>query len=274
MTTMKPTFIDSHCHLDMLDLTAFEGDIAPLLETIKAENVTEMLCVGVNIEKWEAMAKLVTPYPNIYLSVGVHPGYIPEVKAPSETHFAPMLANPKVIAIGETGLDYHYGADHKIAQQAAFITQIEIARNHQKPLIIHTRDARADTISILKAEKADDVGGILHCFTENWEMGKKGLDLGFYLSFSGIITFKNASELREVVAKTPLDRMLIETDSPYLTPVPYRGKANHPGLVPYVAKMIAEVKQISVEEVARQTTDNFHKLFAKPISRYHDSLNS
>lgn len=271
---MKPTFIDSHCHLDMLDLTVFEGDITPLLEAIKAENVTEMLCVGVNIEKWEAMAELVAPYPNIYLSAGVHPGYIPEVKAPSETHFAPMLANPKVIAIGETGLDYHYGADHKIAQQAAFITQIEIARNHQKPLIIHTRDARADTISILKAEKADDVGGILHCFTENWEMGKKGLDLGFYLSFSGIITFKNASELREVVAKTPLDRMLIETDSPYLTPVPYRGKANHPGLVPYVAKTIAEVKQISVEEVARQTTDNFHKLFADPISRYYDSLKS
>ncbi len=262
---ITPKFIDSHCHLDMLDLTAYNNDFEQLVEAIRAENIEKMLCVSVDLERWNEMADLVAPFDDIYLSVGVHPGAVPALIPASEESFLPMLQNPKVIAIGETGLDYHYSVEHKIAQQASFITQIDIAKKYQKPLIIHTRDARKDTIDILTAENARDIGGILHCFTEDWEMAKKGLDLGFHISFSGIITFKNAQELRDVVAKTPLDRMLIETDSPYLTPVPFRGKANHPGLVPLVAKTIAEVKQISIEEVAEQTAHNFKQLFKNTL---------
>lgn len=264
MTT--PTFIDSHCHLDMLDLTLYGNRLENLLEIIKQNHVEHMLCVSVDLDRWHEMAELVQNHDHISLSVGVHPGAVPANIPASHKSFAEMLQNPKVIAIGETGLDYHYSIEHKVAQQASFITQIDIAKKHQKPLIIHTRDARQDTINILTNEKAEDVGGILHCFTENWEMAKKGLDLGFYLSFSGIITFKNAAELRDVVAKTPIDRLLIETDAPYLTPVPYRGKANHPGLVPFVAKTISEVKNIPLEDVARITSQNFRELFKNNLS--------
>ena len=257
-------FIDSHCHLDMVELSAYDNDFQKLIAAIKENHVTQMLCVSVDLERWDAMAQLVSPYEEIFLSVGIHPGAVPAKITASMENFRPMLENPKVIAIGETGLDYHYSVEHKLEQQASFITQIDIAKETQKPLIIHTRDARQDTINILTHEEARDAGGIFHCFTENWEMAKKGLDLGFYLSFSGIITFRNAEELREVVAKAPLDRILIETDSPYLTPVPYRGKANHPGLVPFVAKTIAEVKGISIDEVAQVTTQNFRTLFSQP----------
>lgn len=259
MTT--PTFIDSHCHLNMLDLSAYDNRLDNLLEIIQKNNVNHMLCVSVDLDRWDEMATLVEDFDQISLSVGVHPGAVPANIPATMENFAPMLANPKVIAIGETGLDYYYSTEHKVAQQASFVTQIDIAKSTKKPLIIHTREARLDTINILTSENARDVGGILHCFTENWDMAKKGLDLGFYISFSGIITFKNAAELREVVAKTPIDRMLIETDAPYLTPVPYRGKANHPGLVPLVAKTISEVKNIPIEEVARITSQNFKDLF-------------
>ena len=259
--TTTPTFIDSHCHLDMLDLSLYNNSFDALLKIIQGNNIDHMLCVSVDLDAWKNMAKLVQDYDNISLSVGVHPGAVPAKTPASFESFAPMLANPKVIAIGETGLDYHYSVEHKVAQQASFITQIEIAKSARKPLIIHTRDARQDTINILTHENARDAGGILHCFTESWEMAKKGLDLGFYISFSGIITFKSAAELRDVVAKTPIEQMLIETDAPYLTPVPYRGKANHPGFVPYVAKMISEIKNIPIEEVARITSQNFRTLF-------------
>ncbi len=262
----KHTYIDSHCHLDMVDLTAYDNSIENLMTAIVNNGISHMLCVSVDLDRWHDMANLVAPFDNVSLSIGVHPGAIPANIPASHDTFAPMLSNPKVIAVGETGLDYHYGAEHKIAQQASFVTQIDIAKTHRKPLIIHTRDARLDTINILTNEKAADIGGILHCFTENWEMAKKGLDLGFYISFSGIITFRNADELREVVAKTPLDRMLIETDAPYLTPVPYRGKPNQPGLVPFVAKTIADVKGISVEEVARITSQNFRELFSENLT--------
>lgn len=264
MTT--PTFIDSHCHLDMLDLGNYDNRFENLLQIIQQNNVEHMLCVSVDLDAWDKMANLVKDYHNISLSVGVHPGAVPAKTPASIDSFTPMLQNPKVIAIGETGLDYHYSVEHKVAQQESFITQIDIAKKYQKPLIIHTRDARQDTINILINENARDIGGILHCFTEDWEMAKKGLDLGFYISFSGIITFKNATELREVVAKTPLDRMLIETDAPYLTPVPYRGKANHPGLVPFVAKTISDVKNIPLEEVARITSQNFRELFKNNLA--------
>lgn len=264
----KPTFIDSHCHIDLLDLAPYDNNIENLMTAITNNGVSHMLCVSVDLDRWDNMAKLVAPYDNVSLSVGVHPGAVPaNIPAYSES-FAPMLTNPKVIAIGETGLDYHYSTEHKLAQQASFITQIDIAKTHRKPLIIHTRDARLDTINILTHENARDIGGILHCFTENWEMAKKGLDLGFYISFSGIITFKNAEELREVVAKTPMDRILIETDAPYLTPVPYRGKPNQPGLVPFVAKTIAEVKGLSIEEVAHISSQNFRTLFHENLTSF------
>lgn len=253
------TFIDSHCHLDRIDHK--EHSLDTLLNIAKEAGVTEMLCVSIGLNNWQAMADLVAPYENIHLSVGIHPCNVLSEPLPTAENFAPLMADPRVIATGETGLDYHYGSDSKREQQEYFIRQIALAKQFNKPLIIHTRDAREDTINILRAEEARDIRGILHCFTESWEMAKKGLDLGFFLSFSGIITFKNAADLREVVRKAPLDRLLIETDAPYLAPVPHRGKVNHPALVTHVAKSIAEVKGLSLAEVAQITTDNFNRLF-------------
>ncbi len=252
-------FIDSHCHLDRIEHPdlSFEA----LIEAAKEAKVGKMLCVSIGLTQWQAMADLVAPYENIYLSAGIHPCNVESEPLPTEEQFAPLLEDPRVIAIGETGLDYHYMPELKVKQQAYFIAQIELAKKYQKPLIIHTREARHDTINILRNEDARDARGILHCFTENWEMAKQGLDLGFYLSFSGIITFKNAKELREVVRKAPLDRLLIETDAPYLAPVPHRGKVNHPALVPHVAQVMADIKECSLEEIAKITTGNFNRLF-------------
>ena len=167
----------------------------------------------------------------------------------------------EVVAVGETGLDYFYSPESKVSQQQAFVTHIDVANQVNKPLIIHTRDARSDTLALMRSHKADGAGGVLHCFTENWEMARAALDMGFYISISGIMTFRNATELRDVVKKLPLDRLLIETDSPYLAPVPYRGKTNQPAYVTAVAEAIAEVKSISVTELANATTANFYSLF-------------
>lgn len=255
-------FIDSHCHLDCIDLARFNDDFDEMMARTLEENVQHMLCVSISLNNWHAMHDTVKNYlDRVSLSVGIHPCNVEEEPLPTLDSFAEMLAHPNVIAIGETGLDYYYTEESKLQQQDYFIRQIDIAKKTQKPLIIHTRSAREDTINILKHENARDAGAILHCFTENWEMAKQGLDQGFYVSFSGIITFKNAAELREVVRKMPLDRILIETDSPYLAPVPYRGKINFPGHVPEVAKMIAEIKGLSLEETADLTRNNFNTLF-------------
>lgn len=258
--------IDSHCHLDRIDLTSFDHNFDNLMQENHKANISHMLCVSVHPDDWQNMADITAPYANVFLSFGIHPG---DIKAKdidfTLDHFAPYMQDPRVIAVGETGLDYHYGEDHDI-QKEIFARQIEVAKLYQKPLIIHTRDAREDTIAILKANAAEKCGGVMHCFTENWEMAKAALDLGFYISFSGIVTFNNAQSLRDVAKQVPLDRLLIETDSPYLTPVPYRGKLNYPARVQHVAEKLADLKEISFEKMAEITTQNFQNLFKVELS--------
>ncbi|PWW15192.1 MULTISPECIES: TatD family hydrolase [Pseudidiomarina] len=254
-------FIDSHCHLDKIDLADFGGDFAQLIDTARAADVERMLCIGVTLEEFPAMAELVADYEDIYLSCGVHPLYV--AKHPLQQHLLRDLAkHERVVAIGETGLDYYYDADSKKVQQESFAYHIELANELHKPLIIHTRDAREDTLSMLKEGGAERCGGVLHCFTESLEMAQRAIDeLGFYISISGIASFRSATELREVVQAIPLQHLLIETDSPWLAPVPHRGKQNHPALVADVAKCVADIKGCSLAEVAAVTKNNFFKLF-------------
>jgi TatD DNase family protein len=211
------------------------------------------------------MRALAEPYPQVAVSVGVHPNQLPDEpghREPSAAELVALAADPRVVAIGETGLDYYHGQGELGWQRARFRTHIAAARACGKPLIVHTRDAREDTIQILEEEGAGEVGGVLHCFTEDWETARRGLDLGLHVSFSGIVTFKNAEPLREVARRIPLDRLLIETDSPYLAPVPFRGKPNEPRLVVQVAACIAGLRGLPVEELAAATAANYARLFA------------
>lgn len=256
-------FIDSHCHLDRLELAKLGLDLPQVLSAASAAQVHHMLCVAVSLDEFQPMADLVAPYSQVSISCGEHP--LHQQESFDEARLLQLAAAQNVVAVGETGLDYFYSPDNKTTQQRAFISHIAVARQLNKPLIVHTREARADTISLLTGEKADECGGVLHCFTEDWETAKAALDLGFYISFSGIMTFRNADSLRDVVKKVPLDRLLIETDSPYLAPVPYRGKTNQPAYVAAVAAAVAELKQLSIEALATQTSDNFRRLF--PLAR-------
>lgn len=251
--------VDSHCHLDLLDYAAFGGSLDALLKKAKDEyQVKKILCIGVDLENINNVINIAQQHENVYASVGLHPSENKGEEASIERLLE--LANaPKVIAIGETGLDYHYDFNNKDLQQERFIKHIKAAQTLNKPLIIHTRKAEQDTLKILREHKVNQ--GIFHCFTESYEMAKAGIDLGLYISFSGIITFKNADALREVVKKIPLENMLIETDAPYLTPMPHRGKPNFPGYTRFVAECIAGLKGISLEEVARTTTQSFLNLF-------------
>lgn len=257
-------YVDSHCHLDRVDLSPYQGDLGRLMEATALAGVSHLLCVSIDLDQYPAMRALVVPYPNVAVSVGVHPnegGDGAPVTEPSVEALVSLAEDPRNVAIGETGLDYHYGQGDLGWQRARFRTHIAAARASGKPLIIHSRDAPEDTIRILREEGADTVGGVLHCFTETWEMARQGLDLGFYVSFSGIVTFKNAAALREVARRIPLDRLLIETDSPYLAPVPFRGKPNEPRLVTQVASCIAELRGMSVAELAAATSANYFHLF-------------
>lgn len=261
-------FIDSHCHLDKLDLSLFDGQFANVIAKAKAAQVERMLCIGVTLEDFPAMQALVADYPEVVISCGAHPLYIAEHQL-SRTQLLQYAQQDNVVAIGETGLDYFYAADTKAQQQQSFSYHVEIARTLNKPLIIHTRDAQSDTLDILRNGGADACGGVLHCFTESLDMAQQAIEqLGFYISISGIVSFANATALREVVKALPLERLLIETDSPWLAPVPHRGKQNQPAYVADVARCIAAVKGISVEQVAQQTKENFYQLFsrARPIS--------
>lgn len=255
-------FVDSHCHLDRVDLTPYAGDFGQMLARAGEEGVQHMLCVCIDLEHYDAMRGLVSDYPNISVSVGVHPSERSGVE-PSLEELMRLGADPAVVAIGETGLDYHYNEGDLDWQRQRFRVHIEAASALEKPLIIHTRDAREETIAIMRDAGADAAGGVMHCFTETWEMAKQALDLGFYISFSGILTFKNAESLREVARAVPLERLLIETDSPYLAPVPYRGKKNEPRFVTQVAAQVAELRGLSVEGVAELTTENFFRLFSR-----------
>ena len=256
--------IDSHCHLDRLDLSAYDNDLNKVLECARAAGVGHMLCVGITLEKFSDVLAIAEANDDISCSVGIHPLY----DAVADTDVEILVeksSHPKVVAIGETGLDYFYNktAENHALQQISFRKHIQAAQQANKPVIVHTRDARQDTLDILVEERAKDCGGVLHCFTESWEMAKAALDLGFYISFSGIVTFKNASELREVCRKVPLDRLLIETDSPYLAPVPYRGKSNQPAYVKEVGQFVADLHHVSFDEICDITARNFRSLFKR-----------
>lgn len=252
---------DSHCHIHMLP--DYPTCIEPTLAAAKANNLKWLLNVGTTLEDMPELLKLAA-YDPVYISAGVHPNEHPGIVYTKEVLLAAALSHPKLIAIGETGLDY-YRQDNEQQdlswQRERFVTHINIAKQVNKPLIIHSRHARQDTIDVLRAEKASDVGGVMHCFTEDWDMAQKALDLGFYISFSGIVTFKNAVELQEVAKKVPLDRILIETDCPYLAPVPFRGKPNQPAYVKHTAEFIAKSRGIDFDEFAQTTTQNFEHLF-------------
>lgn len=253
--------VDSHCHLDKLNYTDLHTDVADVIAKAAARDVHYMLSVGVSLSAYPAMLELIRPFDKVFASCGIHP-----LDLDDGVDFALLKSyaqDDKVVAIGETGLDYYYSTDTKTAQQQAFAAQIGIAVELQKPLIVHTRMAREDTLALLNSEQANKIGGVLHCFTEDYAMAKAAIDLGFYISISGIASFNKATELKDVVRKLPLDRILVETDSPYLAPVPYRGKENQPAYVHEVARNVALLKGISFEEVCEATTNNFFNLFKK-----------
>lgn len=256
--------VDSHCHLDRVNLKPYEGSFPGLMEATTAAGVEHMLCVSIDLEHYPKMRDLVELYPQVSVSVGVHPNERHR-RDPAPDELIELAADPRNVAIGETGLDYYRSEGDLDWQQQRFRNHIAAARTCGKPLIVHTRDAREDTIAILREERACDVGGVLHCFTESWEMARQGLDLGFYISFSGIVTFGNADDLREVARKVPLDRILIETDCPYLTPVPHRGRPNEPKFVYHVAERIGEIRGIDFAEVAAVTRGNFFRLFKDAV---------
>ena len=252
--------VDSHCHLDRVDLSTHDDNFAQLLADTRDSGVSHMLCVSIDLESYPQMLELVEAHPEISVSVGVHP-CDHDRREPTVEELVRLAAHPKNVAIGETGLDYFRTEGDLEWQRDRFRTHIRAARETGKPLIIHTREAREDTIRILEEEKAAEVGGVMHCFTETWEMAEAAMAMGFYISFSGIVTFKNAEELREVARRVPLERILIETDSPYLAPVPHRGKPNEPRYVSLVAEAIGDLRGLSAAEVAQLTGENFYRLF-------------
>ncbi|GAB2891783.1 TatD family hydrolase [Uliginosibacterium flavum] len=255
-------FVDSHCHIDFEDLAA-QGEV--LFERMAAAQVSHAVCIGVSLENFPRVLALAESHANVFASVGVHPEHS-EGEDPDVARLLELAAHPKVIAIGETGLDYYWHKDQPEWQRERFRTHIRAARECGKPLVIHTRDSAADVLRLMREENAGEVGGVMHCFTETLEVAQAAIEQGFYISFSGIVTFKSANQLKEVAAAIPLEHILIETDSPYLAPVPYRGKLNEPSYVPHVAVEVARLRGISVEEVAAATTANFFRLFRHALA--------
>lgn len=251
-------YIDSHCHLNFPD---FANRLPEIYQHMADNQVSHALCISVDLETFPEVLAIAESRDNLYASVGVHPDY-EDCTEPSVDELVRLASHPKVIAIGETGMDYYRTPGPLKWQQERFRVHIRAARETNKPLIIHTRSASEDTLRIMAEEKTGEAGGVMHCFTESLDVAKAAMDMGFYISFSGIVTFKNAKEIKAVAQAVPLDRMLIETDSPYLAPVPYRGKTNEPGFVKHVAEEIARLKEISVEEVGEITSRNFLNLFS------------
>lgn len=249
--------VDSHCHLDFPELA---GNLPAVLETMRDNDVGAALCVSVTLEDFPRVLALAEQHPQFYASVGVHPDY-PDLREPTVAELVELAQHPRIVAIGETGLDYYRLSGDLEWQRERFRVHIRAARECGKPLIIHTRAAADDTLQLMREEGAGEAGGVMHCFTESWDVAQGALDLGFHISFSGIVTFKNARDLKEVARKVPLDRLLVETDSPYLAPVPHRGKTNQPGWVKHVAEEVARLQDCSFDELARRTTSNFNKLF-------------
>jgi TatD DNase family protein len=250
-------FVDSHCHLDFPEL---RQDLPQVLDAMRDNGVTHALTIAVEKRAWPAVHAIAREHSNLYASVGVHPDSEGSDE-PTEAELVERARDDKVVAIGETGLDYYRLTGDLGWQRERFRVHIRAARASGRPLVIHTRAAAEDTLAVMRDERADAVGGVMHCFTETWDVARRALDLGFHISFSGIVTFRNAVELKDVARRVPLDRMLIETDSPYLAPVPYRGKRNQPAWVRHVAEEIARLRDVSVETVAEATSDNFFRLF-------------
>ncbi len=250
-------FIDSQCHLNFPGLVE---DLDTILANMRANEVSHALCVSVELATFPQILELAERYDNLYASVGVHPDYELETE-PSQAELVRLAQHPKVIAIGETGLDYYRLTGDLEWQRTRFRNHIRAAKESGKPLIIHTRSAAQDTLHIMAEEKAGSIGGVMHCFTENLEVANAAIEMGFYISFSGILTFKNAAIIKEVAQNIPLEKILIETDSPYLAPTPHRGKTNQPSYVKHVAEEIARLRKLTVEEVGNATSQNFRKLF-------------
>ena len=259
-------FTDTHCHLNRLNLEKYDGQLSGAIDAMKAANVTRAMAIMCDFAEYDEIKAIIDTYQdeqlNLGMSVGIHPCEDLTVLQSATTERLVEMATPEhVWAIGETGLDYYWSDENKQEQQASLARHIHASQTLKKPLVIHTREAKHDTIDILKSEKAEH--GIIHCFTEDWETAKRALDLGFYISFSGIVSFKSAQTIRDAAMKTPKDRILIETDSPYLAPVPKRGKPNEPAFVPYVASCLADMFEMSVEEVGALTAKNFENLLAQ-----------
>lgn len=252
-------FVDSHCHLNFPELAA---DLPGILQRMEANQVTHALVVSVNMPEWPGLMELVRPHQNLWASVGVHPDY-EDTPDPLPEELLHLAQDPKVVAIGETGLDYYRLSEPLDWQRERFRRHIRAARRAGLPLIIHTRNSAEDTVRILKEEGAEEVGGVMHCFTETWELAQAAMALNFHISLSGIVTFKNAAVVHEVARNMPLDRLLIETDSPFLAPVPYRGKLNDPSKVIHVAEKVADLKGLPVAQIAQASTENFFRLFSK-----------
>ena len=249
--------VDSHCHLDFPELA---GRLDAVVAAMREHQVSHALSISVTLQDFPQVREIAERFDHIYGTVGVHPDY-PDVPEAGVEELVRLADHPKIVAIGETGLDYYRIKTDNEWQRERFRTHIRAARRCGKPLVIHTRDAAADTLRIMREEEAREVGGVMHCFTGDWESARAAMDLGFYISFSGIVTFKNAQALKEVARQVPLERMLVETDSPYLAPVPHRGKVNEPALVRYVAAEIARLHGVDLSRVCTQTTNNFFNLF-------------
>lgn len=254
-------YVDSHCHINFPDLA---GKLPEIFDLMAQNSVSHALCIGVDLERFPGILALAEAHPNVYATVGVHPDHV-DCAEPGVAQLVALADHPRVVGIGETGLDYFRLTGDLEWQRERFRTHIRAARTCGKPLVVHTRAAADDTLRIMREENAGEAGGVMHCFTESRAVAEAALDLGFHISFSGIVSFKNAVALREVAAAIPLERMLIETDAPYLAPVPHRGKINQPGYVKHVAEAIAEVRGLSAESVGEATTENFFRLFRIPV---------
>lgn len=252
-----PGWVDSHCHLDFPD---FDGKMDEVREEMRANGVTHALCISVNLTGFPRVLALAEAYDNFFATVGVHPDH-DDRTALDPAQLVELAGNPRIVAIGETGLDYYRSSGDLGWQRQRFRAHIRAARESRKPLVIHTRQAAEDTLAIMREERADEVGGVMHCFTESRAVAEAAIALGFHISLSGIVTFKNAGALRELARWVPLERLLVETDSPYLAPVPHRGKTNRPGLVRHVGEEVARLRGIPLPELAGVTTSNFFNLF-------------
>lgn len=250
--------VDSHCHLDFPEL---RGDLPGVAARMSESGVSHALTISTTLATFPAVREVAETLPNVWCSAGVHPDERRDEREADVAELVRMAQHPRVVAIGETGLDYYRVEGDTGWQRERFRAHIRAAREAAKPLVIHTRAAAADTLAIMREERAGEAGGVMHCFTETWEVAEAAMAMGFLISFSGIVTFKNAQALREVALRVPLERMLVETDSPYLAPVPHRGKTNEPAYVRHVAEEIARLRAIPVDEVARATSENFFRLF-------------